>query len=121
MTAVSLLALLALLAAPLAAEAQPAGKVWRIGYLRSTDSPVLSKAFLQGLNELGYVEGRDFVMEYRFAEGRADRLAALADELVRAQVHVIVTSGTPATMAAKQATQTVPIVFASAGEVVRKG
>jgi putative ABC transport system substrate-binding protein len=113
--------LLLTLAAPLAAEAQRTRKMWRIGYLRSTDSPVLSKAFLQGLNELGYVEGRDFVMEYRFAEGRPDRYPALAADLVRAQVDVIVTAGTPATMAAKRATQTIPIVFASASDVVEKG
>ena len=109
-----------LLAAPLAAEAQQPGKPYRIGYLRSTDAPILSKAFLQGLNELGYVEGRDFVMEYRFADGYSDRLPTLAIELVRANVSVIVTSGTPATKAAKQASQTIPIVFASAAGVVEK-
>jgi putative ABC transport system substrate-binding protein len=115
------LATIAVLARSLAAEAQHAGKIWRIGYLRSTNSLVLRTEFLQGLHDLGYVEGRDFVVEYRFAEGRPDRFPELAADLVRAQVDVIVTSGTQATMAAKQATQTIPIVFASAGAVMAKG
>jgi putative ABC transport system substrate-binding protein len=110
-----------LLAAPLAAEAQEqkAGKVYRIGSL-APGSPAPTKTFLQGLVDLGYVEGRDFAMEYRFAEGHPDRLPELAAELVRARVDVILTGGTPATMAAKQATDTIPIVFV-AGAVVEKG
>jgi putative ABC transport system substrate-binding protein len=78
------------------------------------------KSFLQGLSDLGYVERRDFVMEYRWAEGREDRLPELAADLVRAQVDVIVTGGTPATYAAMGATKTIPIVFGSAGAVVKK-
>jgi len=81
----------------------------------------LQGSFLQGLHDLGYVEGRSFIMEYRYAEGHQDRLPELAAGLVRAGVDVIVTGGTPATMAAKQATQTIPIVFAVAGGVVEKG
>jgi len=112
-----------LLAAPLIADAQQAKKAYKIGYL----SPNLSQTphtppqrFLQGLRDLGYVEGRDFVMEYRFAEGHQDRLPELAADLVRARVDVIVTFGTPATKAAKEATQTIPIVIAAAGvHVVR--
>jgi putative tryptophan/tyrosine transport system substrate-binding protein len=99
-----------LLAAPLAAEAQQAGKVYRIGFL-GPGSPAPAKNFLQGLVDLGYVEGRDFAMEYRFAEGHPDRLPELAADLVRARVDVILTGGTPGTMAAKQATETIPIVF----------
>jgi ABC-type uncharacterized transport system substrate-binding protein len=114
-----------LLAAPLAAEAQQAGKVYKIGILTADLSQGLVrrgiKSFLQGLHDVGYVEGRSFVMEYRFAEGYQDRLPELAADLVRARVDVIVTAGTPATMAAKQATQTLPIVFAVAGAVVEKG
>jgi putative ABC transport system substrate-binding protein len=108
-----------LLAAPLDAEAQRAGKVYRIGFLGPA-SPAPAKNFLQGLVDLGYVEGRDFVMEYRFAEGHPDRLPELAADLVQARVDVIVTGGTPGTMAAKQATDTIPIVF-FAGAVVEKG
>jgi len=73
------------------------------------------------MGELGYVEGRDFVMEYRWAEGHLDRLPELAADLVRARVDVILTGGTPGTIAAKQATQTIPIVFWTAGGVVQKG
>jgi putative ABC transport system substrate-binding protein len=113
-----------LLAAPLAAEAQQAGKVYKIGILAAGSSQAPRphiKGFLQGLHALGYVEGRSFVMEYRWAEGHADRLPELAADLVRARVDVIVTAGTPATIAAQQATQTLPIVFAVAGAVVEKG
>jgi len=113
-----------LLAAPLTAEAQPAGKVWRIGFLMPGPSPtnlVGKGPFRQGLSDLGYVEGRDFVMEYRWAEGHEDRLPALAADLVRARVDVIVTYGTPATYAAMQATKTIPIVFMAAGSAVEKG
>jgi len=112
-----------LLAAPLGAAAQPAKKVWRIGFLSASSSPpnLAKSPFRQGLHDLGYVEGRDFIMENRFAEGHSERLPELAADLVRVQVDVIVTGGTPATMAAKQATQTIPIVFAVAGSVAEKG
>ena len=109
--------------APLAGEAQRADKAYKIGYLSASTaqrSPTL-KNFLQGLHDLGHVEGRDFVMEYRWAEGQQDRLPELAVDLVRARVDVIVTVGTPATYAAMQATKTIPIVFGSAGAVVEKG
>ena len=110
-----------LLAAPLSVEAQQAKKVYRIGYLSAGSATKLRDAFLQGLHDLAYVEGRDFVMEYRFADGQPDRLSGLAAELVRAPVDVIVTVGTPATYAAMQATKFIPIVFGSAGNVVEKG
>ncbi len=111
-----------LLAAPLAAEGQRARKIHKIGFL-SANTPGSSapKNFLQGLRNLGYVEGRDFVMEYRWAEGHPERLPELAADLVRTQVDVIVTNGTPSTYAAMQATKTIPIVFGSAGNVVEKG
>ena len=113
-----------LLAAPLAAEAQPARNVYKIGYLTgglSSGSIGGKSPFLQGLHDLGYVEGRDFVMENRWAEGHPERLPELAADLVRAQVDVIVTNGTPPTYAAMEATKTIPIVFGSAGNVVEKG
>jgi len=94
-----------------------------IGYLSPlspTDGMVL-EAFRQGLRELGCVEGQTIVIEYRFAEGRPERLPALAAELVRLKVDVIVTAGSPAPEAAKQTTRTIPIVFAVAGDPVAVG
>ena len=111
----------ALLAAPLAAEAQPAGKVYRIGVLEvvgmASNAANLS-AFRQGLAEHGYVEGQNLVIEYRSADDRPERLSDLATELVRLKIDVIVTRGTPATLAAKQATRTIPIVMMSSGDPV---
>jgi putative ABC transport system substrate-binding protein len=111
-----------LLAAPRAGEAQPAKKVYQIAYL-SAGSPTkeLPQKFLQGLHDLGYLEGRDFVMEYRYAEGQLELLPGLAADLVRAHVDVIVTSGTPATLAAMRATNTIPIVSPFANDLVGKG
>ena len=105
-----------LLAAPLAAEAQQAAKISRIGLLANNPaaSPHLLEAFLQGLRDLGYVEGRNVVIEYRDAEGNADRFPALAAELVALKVDVIVAAqSTLAALAAKQATRTLPIVSIS--------
>ena len=113
-----------ILAAPLAAEGQQAKKVYRIGYLSSgsaATNPKGRETFVQGLRDLAYVEGRDFVMEYRFAGNQPDRLPALATDLVRVPVDVIVTFGTPATRAAMQATGTIPIVSPVAGSLVEKG
>jgi putative tryptophan/tyrosine transport system substrate-binding protein len=110
--------------APLAAEAQQPAKVPRIGFL-TTPSPTAAayylEAFREGLRELGYVEGKTIAIEYRFAEGRPERLPALAAELVRLKVDVIVTGGPPAPEEAKQATSTIPIVFAVAGDPVGEG
>jgi putative ABC transport system substrate-binding protein len=119
--AVALLAL-ALLAAPLTAEAQQPAKVPRLGFLTTilADSH-LQEAFRQGLRDLGYVEGRNVVIEYRDAEGKLERLLALAAELVALEVDVIVAPGTPQALAAKQATRTLPIVFAVAGDPVGSG
>jgi putative ABC transport system substrate-binding protein len=111
---------LSLLAAPLAAQAQPTpGKTARIGYLSSRSGPsYLEEAFRQGLRELGYVEGQNISVEYRWADLRPDRLSALAEELVRLKVDVIVSTGGNVTaLAAKKATGTIPIVFTSGDPV----
>ncbi len=114
-----------LLPAPGSAEAQQAAaKVPRIGFLALNPgaNPHLREAFLQGLRDLGYVEGRNVVIEYRSAEGKLERLRALAAELVALKVDVIVTGGgTPTALAAKEATRTLPIVFTSATDPVTDG
>jgi putative tryptophan/tyrosine transport system substrate-binding protein len=105
-----------LLAAPRLAGAQSAGKVYRVGYLTAgsiTANPHVLEAFRQGLRELGWVEGQNIVIEYRSAEGRFDRLPGLAAELIRLRVDVIVGTPTPAAIAAKNASGTVPIVGVS--------
>src|SRR5438874_5809924 len=97
------------------AQAQQPTKIPRIGYLSGSSpspSPARRKAFLQGLRELGYVEGKNIMIEWRFAEGKRDRVRELAAELVSLKVDVIVTSGPGATHPAKEATQTIPIVMA---------
>jgi putative tryptophan/tyrosine transport system substrate-binding protein len=111
----------ALLAAPLAAEAQTA-KIARIGWLgdRPAAGPRL-EAFFQGLRDLDYVEGRNLVIEYRYAEGKPERYPALAAELVALKVDVIVSANTLGTLAAKQATKTIPIVFIGAADPVQSG
>ena len=106
------------------AEAQQPTKVPRIGYLAGTSASGQSariEAFRQGLRELGYVEGKNIVIEYRYAEGKLDRLPALAAELVRLKVDVIVTAGPAATRAAKEATITIPIVMAQDTDPVGNG
>ena len=113
-----------LCAAPLATEAQQAGKVYRIGVLDvvgvASNEANLS-AFRQGLRELGYVEGQNLVIEYRSADGRAERFPDLATELVRLKVDVMVTRGTSAALAAKHVTATIPIVMASSGDPAAYG
>jgi len=107
---------------PPAAHAQQAGKVWRIGYLSGQYGPNdLSQSFVKGLRELGYLEGQNLIVEYRFAMGENGRLPELAADLVRARVNLIVTEGTPSTIAAMHATSTIPIVFGSAQDPVEKG
>ena len=112
-------ALLALGAAPLGSFAQQPSKVWRIGMLE-TISMALNvanlNAFLKGMQELGYVEGRSFVIDYRSADGRDERFSDLAAELVRGKVDLIVTRGTPATQAAMKATGTIPVVTTAIGD-----
>ena len=120
--------ILALAGGPLAAsrvaDAQRAGKVSRIGYLTAgsvTANPRVLEAFRQGLRDLGWVEGQNIVIEYRSAEGRADRLPDLAAELVRLKVDVIVAAPTGAALAARNATGTVPVVGVSLTEPVGLG
>ena len=116
--------ILSLLAVPLTAEVQPAGKRPRIGVLATVsalgDSSALD-AFRQGLRDLGWVEGKNISIEYRYAEGRNDRLPDLAADLVRLKVDIIVTAVTPDALAAKNATRTIPIVMAAAGDPVASG
>ena len=112
--------LLSLLAVPRAAAAPPTGKVWRIGYLEA-GSGSISEAFRQGLRDLGYVEGQNIVIEYRVADTQRDRLPALAAELVRLQVDIIVTGGENAARAAQHATRTIPIVLAAGSDPVELG
>ena len=106
------------------AEAQQPPKVPRIGYLAAPPLSAIATrldAFRQGLRELGYVEGKNIVIELRSADGKLDRLPALAAELVRLKVDIIVTGGGPATRAAKEATSTIPIVMTNVGDPVDSG
>jgi putative ABC transport system substrate-binding protein len=110
-----------LLTAPLAAQGQQAGKVYRIGVLvggSRPDSVQVREAFRQGLLDLGYVEGRNVIIEYRFADGRLDRFPQFATELVRVKVDVIFAPGTAAAQASMKSTATIPIVIATAGNPV---
>ena len=120
----SLAAILSLTLAPLAVEAQQPEKVWRIGFLGPAAERVYTDPLLSlraGLRELGYVEGKNIVFEYRFAEDKYERLPSLAAELVRSKVDVIVVHASPGTRAAKQATRTIPIVMVSVGDPVGTG
>ena len=111
--------ILAVVAAPLAAEGQQVGKVYRIGYLSIASGPSpRTEALRQGLRELGYIEGKNITIEYRFAQEKADRLRGLATELVNLKVDLIVTGGPTATRAAQQATRTLPVVMAWGGDPV---
>jgi putative ABC transport system substrate-binding protein len=112
-----------LLAASLAAQAQqPAGELPIIGVLLFTPTTkAIQEGFRQGLREHGYVDGKNVLVEWRSAEGRTDRIDALAAELVRLKVGVIVAVFTPAVLAARKATQTIPIVIAPAGDPVTTG
>ena len=112
-----------LLAAPLAAGAQQAGKVWRIGVLSggSAAIPDPLRSSEDKLRALGYIEGRNLVVERRYAEGKLDELPRLVAELLRARVDLIVTVGTPAARSAQQATATIPIIFSLAADPVAAG
>ena len=105
----------------LPAEAQQPMKVSRIGYLGGTPLPPRATAFQQGLRELGYVEGKNVIIEYRYTEGRVDRYPALAAELVRLKMDVIVSAGSTATRAVKEATSTIPIVMSQDSDPVGNG
>ena len=121
--AVTITLLLGGLVSPVAAEAQQAVKVARIGYLGAGfgDNSYVYQAFRRGLRDLGYIEDQNIVIEYRDAGGKLERLPALAAELVALKVDVIVASSTPAALAAKQATSTLPIVFPAAGDPIASG
>jgi putative ABC transport system substrate-binding protein len=122
--AVSVIFALALIAVPVAAEAQQARKVSRVGVLvlgpAGANAPDLA-AFLERMNQLGYVEGQNLQIESRFADREMDRLPRLAADLVRINVDVIVTITTPAAQAAKAATATIPIVMAGSADPVDLG
>jgi putative ABC transport system substrate-binding protein len=109
---------------PLAARAQQQPKVWRIGMLETISAELNAEnlgAFRQGLRDLGYVEGQNFVLEYRSADGDAKRFPNLVAELVRLNVDLIVTKGTPAALAAKNATSTIPVIMSGSGDPVPLG
>src|SRR2546430_6012154 len=111
-----------LLAAPLAAGAQPAGKVYRIGFLRAGQPPeTYLEGFQQGLQERGYIYGQNVLVEFRVTDGSIDQLPRLAEELVRLRVNLILASAGPAALAVKRATTSVPIVFVGVVEPVELG
>ncbi len=115
---------LGILTAPVASDAQQAGKMYRIGFIVTSASEEvvhLAKALDEGLRELGYVEGRNIVVERRFANGKQERLPALATELARLKVDVIVTGSNPVIAAVKQATATIPVVMAVSRDPVGAG
>jgi putative ABC transport system substrate-binding protein len=115
----TVLALLALGATPLGSFAQQPSKVWRIGMLETismAQNAANLSAFLKSMQEFGYFEGRNFVIDYRSADGRDERFPDLAAELVRGKVDLIVTRGTPATQAAMKATGTIPVVTTAIGD-----
>src|SRR5712691_10384801 len=114
---------LALLSVPLASEAQQPRTIPRIAYLTLSPTPLAdrSEGFAQGLRELGYVEGKNIILEYRGSAGNVDRLRENAAELVRLGVHVIVTGGSVATRAAKEMTHTIPIVMAGDSDPIGDG
>lgn len=123
-TAFALASLLALGAAPLAFGAQPAGKVFRIGFLGNSTAALeanLVGPFREELRNLGYVDSRNARVEYRWAEGKYERFPALIDELIALKVEVIVTAGTPATLAVKQKTTSIPVVMVAVGDPVGTG
>src|SRR5215471_3691839 len=115
-----LIVAVAILVAALAADAQQGGKVPRIGYLGDLPGPHV-EALRQGLQDLGYREGQPLVIEYRWAEGKAERLPTLAAELVQLPVDLLIAQGGQASQAAKQATSTLPIVMAPVGNPERLG
>ncbi len=111
---------------PLGSFAQQLGKVWRVGFLAPRNRPAslesdVYSGFIQGMRELGYVEGKNLTIEWRFADGRYERLPGLAAELAQLKVDVIVTSSPPATSAAQKATTNIPIVMGSGSDPVSAG
>ena len=120
----SIFVVVVLLAVAVIAEAQQSGKIFRIGFLDSSTasgSAVLVESFRQELSRLGWIEGKNIAIEYRFAEGQPKRQPELAAELVRLKVDLIVVSGIGVALAAKKATTTIPIVMTRAGDPVALG
>jgi len=115
-----LTSLTGVLGAPLAAEAQPATKLWRIGFVSVTHQPT-EEALFQRLGELGYVEKENLIVERRYSQGRAERFSEFAAELVRLKVDLIIVGTTPAALAVKSTTTTVPVVFPPAIDPVGAG
>jgi len=118
------LSALGLLASPLAAEAQQGGKVYRVAFLGNSTAALeanLVGPFREGLRDLGYVEGRNILIEYRWAEGKYERFPALIAELAALKVDVIVTAGTPAALAVKKTTPSIPLVMAAVGDPIGVG
>jgi putative tryptophan/tyrosine transport system substrate-binding protein len=113
------------LAAPLGAEAEQAGRIWRVGILNPNPYPspevIARSIFLAGMRKLGYVEGQNVVYERRFTGEKLELFAPFAAELVTAKVDLILAIGSPATRAAKEATATIPIVFGEVSQPVRQG
>src|SRR6266511_2776591 len=110
--------------APLAAQGQQTGKLYRIGFLGNSTAALeanLVGPFREGLRDLGYVEGRNIVIEYRWAEGKYERFPELIAELVARKVDVIVTAGTPAALAVQRATARIPLVMVAVGDPVSTG
>ena len=110
-----------LLAARHSAEAQQAAKIWRVGVLGNSPSPHMDNAFRTGLRDLGWIEGQNITLEYRYSEGRPERLPGLAADLVRLNVDLIVAWAAPEAAAAEGATRTIPIVFRVHGDPVGGG
>ena len=124
LTIAALAVTIALLSIAPFVEAQQPGKIWRIGVLASGSQSLnasRNEALRQGLREFGYLEGKNVIIEYRYAEGKLDRLPELAADLVRQKADVIVVGGTRVALAAKKATGTIPIVIAGAGDPVPAG
>ena len=120
----SILFVVILLAVAVMVEAQQAGKIFRIGYLDDSTASRIAvrlETFRQELSKLGWIEGKNITIEYRFAEQKNERLPELAAELVRLKVDLIVTSGGTTPLAAKRATTTIPIVMAGGGDPVGAG
>ena len=112
--------------APLRSFAQAPGKVWRIGFLAArhvdfVDADLIYGPFTQGMRELGFIAGKNLVIEWRSSEGKSERLPELAAELVRLKLDVLVTAGTPAALAAQKATTAIPIVMISVGDLIGSG
>ncbi len=121
---IGLIITLGILLGPLSAEAQQTSFVYRIGFLGNSTAALeanLVGPFREGLRDLGYVEGRNVLIEYRWAEGKYDRFPALIEELLALKVAVIVTAGTPATLAVKKVTTSVPLVMTAVGDPVGTG